>query len=136
MQTFLIIQPDECTICLNQSFLSSEILFNMVQLVDGMIFELASRLVKWTALCSYHVMNQDEWCLTCLVVPELQQSALKKKEQFYYLIILPQGSIFIFFSESSARQVSLMVYLPVQNLGCLDKSAELYKRTVKKLCAI
>ena len=137
MQTFLIIQPDECTICLNQSFLSSQILFNMVQLMDGMIFELASRLVKWTALCSYHVMNQDEWCLTCLVVPELRQSALKKKEQFYYyLLIPPQGSIFIFFSESSARQVSLMVYLLGYNLGCPDKSAELYKRMVKKLCAI
>ena len=109
----------------------------MVQLMDGMIFELASRLVKWTVLHSYHVMNQDEWCLTCLVVPELQQSALKKKEQFYYyLLILPQGSIFIFFSESSARQVSLMVYLLGYNLGCPDKSAELYKRMVKKLCAI
>ena len=138
MQIFLIIQPDECTICLNQSFLSSQILFNMVQLMDGMIFELASRLVKWTALCSYHVMNQDEWCLTCLVVPELRQSALKKKEQFYYyLLIPPQGSIFIFFSESSARQVSLglMVYLPGYNLGCPEKIAELYKQTVKKLCA-
>ena len=107
----------------------------MVQLMDGMIFELASRLVKGTVLCSYHVTNQDEWCLTCLVVPELQQSALKKKEQFYYLIILPQGSIFIFFSESLAMQVSLMVYLLGYNLGCLEKSAELYKRTVKKLCA-
>ena len=69
----------------------------MVQLMDGMIFELASRLEKWRVLHSYHVMNQDEWCLTCLVVPELQQSALKKKEQFYYLLILPHGSIFIFF---------------------------------------
>ena len=107
----------------------------MVQLMDGMIFELASRLVKWTALCSYHVMNQDEWCLTCLVVPELRQSALKKKEQFYYLLILPQGSIFIFFSETSAMQVSLMVYLPSYNLGCPEKIAELYKQTVKKLCA-
>lgn len=107
----------------------------MVQLMDGMIFELASRLVKWTALCSYHVMNQDEWCLTCLVVPELRQSALKKKEQFYYyLLIPPQGSIFIFFSESSAMQVSLMVYLPSYNLGCPEKIAELYKRKVKKLC--
>ena len=86
---------------------------------------------------SYHVMNQDEWCLTCLVVPELRQSALRKKEQFYdYLFILPQGFIFIFFSESSARQVSLMVYLPGYNLGRSEKSAELYKRTVKKLCAI
>ena len=62
--------------------------------MDGMIFELASRLVKWTAVCSYHVMNQDEWCLTCLVVPELRQSTLKKKKQFYYyLLILPQGFI-------------------------------------------
>lgn len=105
----------------------------MVQLMDGMIFELAGRLVKWTVLHSYHVMNQDEWCLTCLVVPELRQSALKKKEQFYYLLI-PQRSIFIFFSGSLAMQVSLMVYLPSYNLGCLEKSAELYKRTVKKMC--
>ena len=113
MQTFLIIQPDECTICLNKSFFSSQLLSNMVQLMDGMIFELASRLVKWRVLHSYHVMNQDKWCLTCLVVPELRQSALKKKKQFYYyLLILPQGFIFIFFSESSAMQVSLMVYLP------------------------
>ena len=107
----------------------------MVQLMDGMIFELASRLEKWRVLHSYHVMNQDEWCLTCLVVPELQQSALKKKEQFYYLLILPHGSIFIFFSESLAMQVSLMVYLPSYNLGCPEKIAELYKQTVKKLCA-
>ena len=61
--------------------LFSQLLSNMVQLMDGMIFELASRLEKWRVLHSYHVMNQDEWCLTCLVVPELQQSALKKKEQ-------------------------------------------------------
>ena len=35
-------------------------------------------------------MNQHEWCLTCLVVPEPRQSAFKKKEQIYDdLLILP-----------------------------------------------
>ena len=38
---------------------------------------------------------------------------------------LLQGSIFIFLSELSAGQVSLMVYLPGCNLGCPDKCAEL-----------
>ena len=40
-----------------------------------------------------------------------------------------------FFSESLARQVSLMAYLPGYNLGCANKNAELCKRMVKKLCA-
>ena len=38
---------------------------------------------------------------------------------------LLQGSIFIFLSESSTGQVSLMVYLPGYNFGCRDKCAEL-----------
>ena len=38
---------------------------------------------------------------------------------------LLQGSIFTFLSESSAGQVSLMVYLPGYNLGWPDKGAEL-----------
>ena len=38
-----------------------------------------------------------------------------------------------FFSESSARQVSLMAYLLGYNLGCPDKSAELYKKSGKKI---
>ena len=40
-----------------------------------------------------------------------------------------------FFSELSAGQVSLMRYLRGYNLGCPDKSAELYKRMVEILCA-
>ena len=41
-----------------------------------------------------------------------------------------------FFSQLSAGQVSVMAYLPGgYDLGCPDKSAELYKRIVKKLGA-
>ena len=39
-----------------------------------------------------------------------------------------------FFSESSARQVRLMVYFPGYNLGCPDKSAEFYKKNGEKNC--
>ena len=46
-----------------------------------------------------------------------------------------QGVHIPFFTESSAGEVNLMAYLPGYNLDCLDKSAELYKRMVKKLCA-
>ena len=47
----------------------------------------------------------------------------------------PTGVHIHFFSESSVGQVTVMAYLPGYNLGRLDKSPELYKRMVKKLCA-
>ena len=55
---------------------------------------------------------------------------------FYFVILSAWAGIHIHFSaQSSAGQVSLMAYLPGYNLGCLGKSAELYKRIVKKLVA-
>ena len=48
------------------------------------------------------------------------------------MLLEKTGIHILFFSESSAGQVSLMAYLPGYNFGCPDKSAELYKRMVKK----
>ena len=44
------------------------------------------------------------------------------------MLLEKTGIHILFFSESSAGQVSVMAYLPGYNFGCLDKSAELYKR--------
>ena len=40
-----------------------------------------------------------------------------------------------FLTVVSWASISVMAYLPGYDLGCPDKSAELYKRMVKKLCA-